>query len=255
MFKHVSSLLPPSSRSSLSSFIFRKSLSTSSAASPSIPLIYSTPALHLYSLPVTPLQMNQYLLCCLSTSSSALIDCGDPSPSRWVETAKNGNFNITKILQTHGHVDHVSGLKETASLLSVPVHAHSDDWLIFKSAPAQGMLFGLDCPTPPKIDVHLEDGEVFYVGELKAKALLTPGHSPGHLCFHLEDENVLISGDLVFKGSIGRTDFPVGCSQDDMRESLKRFCALPDETMVFPGHMGHTSVGEEKMRNPFLQGL
>ena len=215
-------------------------------------IVLSTPTVLISTLPVTPVQMNQYLVGCRATNTAALIDCGDDDPSRWISHAAENGMDITKILQTHGHVDHVAGLAQTVELLNVPIHACSKDWAIFKSAPVQGLMFGITCPSPPPIDVDVHDGDIIEVGNLRFEVLFTPGHSPGHLCFLERAENVLIAGDLLFQGSIGRTDLP-GCSWEDMEKSLARVAKLGEDVVVFPGHMGTTTIGEELRHNPYLK--
>jgi len=231
--------------------ILRK-FSSSSSQSPLTML--STPTMVLLSLPVTPFAMNQYLLGCKVTKQAALIDCGDDNIERWVDAAaEEGGMSIVKILQTHGHVDHVAGLKQTKEKLDVPIYACSDDWIIFKSAPMQGMAFGMECPSPPPIDEEVQEGDIIEIGDLRVRCLHTPGHSPGHLCFEVLGEKVVVSGDLIFQGSIGRTDFP-GCSIDDMQKSLERIkTELDKDVQLFPGHMGPTTVGKEIDTNPFLR--
>jgi glyoxylase-like metal-dependent hydrolase (beta-lactamase superfamily II) len=114
------------------------------------------------------------------------------------------------------------------------------------------MMFGLSCPSPPGIDVEVNEGDVIKLGEVDIEVLETPGHSPGHVCYYIKSESCVISGDLIFEGSIGRTDFP-GCNVDDMENSLRRIINLPEETLIFPGHMGVTSIGRELRSNPFLR--
>mmetsp|Transcript_11736 Transcript_11736/g.24014 ORF Transcript_11736/g.24014 Transcript_11736/m.24014 type:complete len:249 (+) Transcript_11736:75-821(+) len=229
------------------------SVSFSSSSVPMPIPVLSTPSVLLLSLPVTPFAMNQYLLCCKTSKEAALVDCGDDNVERWVNAAKEEGMEITKILQTHGHVDHVSGLKDTKEKLGVPVYACADDWLIFKSAPMQGKMFGMACPSPPSIDVEVKEGDVVQVGDLQVRCLHTPGHSPGHLCYEIVGEKSIISGDLIFEGSIGRTDFP-GCSTEDMQKSLERIKTEFDrDVKLYPGHMGITTVGREIDTNPFLR--
>lgn len=226
----------------------RRLLSTAS-----IPVVYEDDHVKLLSMPATPLAMNQYLLGCKKTGSACIIDSGDSDGQRWIDAASAHELTITKLLQTHGHVDHVSGLANMKDLLApIDVYACPDDWIIFKSAPAQGLMFGLTCPSPPSIDVDVHDGDEIEVGDLKLEAMFTPGHSPGHLSFYMPEHSLLLVGDLLFKGSVGRTDFP-GCSVEAMKSSLNRVSSLPPDTLVWPGHMGPTTIGDELLSNPFLQ--
>ena len=121
-----------------------------------------------------------------------------------------------------------------------------------------GLMFGLDCPMPPTPDKKLYDNDVIEVGKMKVSARHCPGHSPGHLAFLVETNDpkspLLFCGDLIFQGSIGRTDFP-GCNASDMQKSLAELRHLPRETLLFPGHMAVTTIGAELDSNPFLQGL
>lgn len=209
----------------------------------------------LLSLPVTPVQMNQALLGCKKSGEACIIDAGDQTPQRWVDAASAHGLTITSILQTHGHVDHVAGLAQTKELLGaeVKIHACKEDWAIFKSAPMQGMMFGIDCPSPPPIDVEIGEGDEIKVGEHRVQVLHTPGHSPGHVCFYVESEKLMVSGDLIFEGSIGRTDLPL-CDGQAMMASLERIKRdIPRDTTLFPGHMGVTTMGKEIDTNPFLR--
>ena len=154
------------------------------------------------------------------------------------------------------HIDHVAGLAETkAALPDAPVYLHPEDLFLLKTVKAQGMMFGMGAvttPAPP--DVELQDAQRLAVGELSFQVLHTPGHCPGHVCFHCEAEGVLLAGDLLFAGSIGRTDFPgMGCSVPDMKVSLRRVMQLPAETLVMAGHNEVTSIGAETASNPYLQ--
>ena len=215
--------------------------------------LLETEAFVVKSLAVTPFEMNMYLVGCKATGEAAIVDAGDDAVGRWVEAA--GDLAIRHLLQTHGHVDHVAGLAAfKAALPDAPVYLHPlDDW-IAAAAPAQGLAMGMRCPAPPAADVALADGDALSVGAVSLDVLHTPGHAPGHVAFHAPAHGVLFGGDLLFRGSIGRTDFP-GCDVDDMQASLRRVAALPAETVVFPGHMGPTTIGDEVATNPFLQGL
>ena len=217
--------------------------------------IYESDELLVRSLAVTPFQMNQYLLGCKQSGEAALIDTGDSIPQRWIDAASEDGLTIRHILLTHAHVDHVAGLAETKALLpDAPSHLHPADGWTLLSAPAQGMMFGLSCPTLPAADVDLQDEAELCIGSLRLRVMHTPGHAPGHVVFHLPKHDLLFSGDLLFRRSIGRTDFP-GCDPAKMEASLRRVLELPGCTRVFPGHMEQTTIEAEAQSNPFLQGL
>lgn len=218
-------------------------------------LVLKNESVLIATLPVTPFQMNQYLIGCPKTGAAALVDCGDGEPERWVQTAAEHSLTIQHLLQTHAHVDHVAGLAVTKALLpDAPVYLHPDDYYILKTSPAQGVAFGFSISSPPSVEVDLSDGQMINVGDLSLRVLHTPGHAPGHVCFHLAEQELLFVGDLIFRGSIGRTDFP-GCNQEDMTRSLRRILTLPPATRLFPGHMEDTTLAVETKSNPFLVEL
>jgi hydroxyacylglutathione hydrolase len=132
------------------------------------------------------------------------------------------------------------------------MHAEAEPML--RQLPAQAMMMGLRFGKVPTVDRHLEDEEVLEVGGLRLKSLYTPGHAPGHLAFYLADEGLVLSGDALFAGSIGRTDLFGGDMDLLMRSINERLLTLPDETRVLPGHGPETTIGEERANNPFLGG-
>ena len=185
------------------------------------------------------------------------MDAGDAHIEGWMELAAERGCKITHLLQTHAHIDHVSGLAASkAALPDAPVYLHPDDVFLLQTVSQQGAMFGMgDVTTPELPDVELADGMTLCVGELSFEVLHTPGHCPGHVCFYCEDEALVFGGDLLFAGSIGRTDFPppMGCSLPDMKRSLKRVSEqLPGDTLVFCGHNEATSIGTERASNPYL---
>ena len=184
-----------------------------------------------------------------------MIDAGDEDPDRWVDYAADHGLTIRHVLLTHGHVDHVAGLAQLKKRLpDAQIHLHPADWLTLKSAPMQGLGFGFTVDSPPAADVEVNDGDVIHVGSLRLEALHTPGHAPGHTCFYEPTHALLFGGDLLFKNSIGRTDFP-GCDHAAMQDSLRRVLELPPKSTVFPGHMQPTTLAEEAATNPFLRDL
>ena len=200
---------------------------------------------------VTKFQMNQYLLGCLRSGKAAIFDTGCCRAS--METAKNLGLQIEYLFQTHAHIDHIAGLAEIkeSALADVPIYLHPADLPWYLACERQAEIFGMHLRQPPPIDVELCDGDVLSVGAIELKVIHTPGHCPGHVCFYNEQHGFLIAGDLLFRGSVGRTDFPLS-DPAAMKESIRKIMRLPDETRVFPGHMMPTSIGHERRHNPHV---
>lgn len=204
--------------------------------------------------PVGPLAMNSYVIGCSVTKEAAIIDSGGET-ERMLALAQQHGLEITKLLQTHGHVDHVAGLKEMKEATSAPIYLHPDDAHLYSGASLAGMMFGLRVANPPPYDHPVADGEVITVGELSLTVIHTPGHCPGQVCYYERSAKALFCGDLIFAGSIGRVDLPGG-SPSDMTRSLRRIMdELEDDVTIYPGHMGPTTVGAERRSNPFILEL
>eukprot|EP00736_Rhodelphis_marinus_P002431 Rmarinus@m.23697 len=207
------------------------------------------------SKPVGPFQMNQYIVGCKETKEAAIVDCGDTNLSTWIDWASRNDYTIKHILQTHAHIDHVSGLSEVKSALpDAQIYLHKDDLELYHTATKQASMFGVFCNEPPPPDAHVSDKDVLEVGSLRLNVLHTPGHCPGHVCYYEAVHKVLFAGDLLFQGSIGRTDFPLS-DPSAMARSLRRVMTLPDEVLVLPGHMAPTTIGIERESNPFITGV
>lgn len=205
-------------------------------------------------LPLGPIQTNCYLLGCEETLQAAVID-----PS-WngraiVATAETDGWEITHILLTHSHFDHVGGLEEVKTLTGAPIYLHAEAVEMLKNTSMSAALFGLRVSAPPPPDEFLSDGQELQVGELLIKVLFTPGHAPGHVSFYLPDYRVLFDGDVLFQDGIGRTDLPGGDYSTLMETIQKKILTLPDETKVFSGHGTATTIGQERRNNPFLQEI
>ncbi len=165
------------------------------------------------------------------------------------------------VLVTHGHVDHAGG-GGVAAAFDVQAHLHPDDEFLALDPGSQlRMLFGVSTPEVeaemafPPTYIPLEAGERLELAGLTVDVLHTPGHTPGHCCFHLADQGVMFSGDQLFAGSIGRTDLPGGDYEALVRSMRDRVLTLPDDTRVLPGHGPETTIGTERRTNPFLQGM
>ncbi len=196
---------------------------------------------------------NTYLAVNGDSGEAVLIDAG-ASASEVLDHLKNNNLDLKAILLTHGHPDHLLSLKEIAHAPGAPSYMHPSDAQMLEYIPPILLdMLGLDELGLPEEFIHLEDGQELDLAGMKFKVLYTPGHSEGSVCFLTDD--VLFAGDLVFHGSIGRTDFPGG-SMDTLVRSVKdKVFTLPSETRILPGHMDATVVGWEKKTNPFLIGI
>ena len=227
-----------------------------SGASFDVPL--DTADVVILSRPVTMFQMNQLLLGCKRSGEAAIVDAGG-KPAPFIEAGERHNLQVWHILQTHAHIDHVSGLKETKEKLpAARICLHPLDKPVYDSAEQQAQMFGVpfegNGPLPP-IDRDLVDGETLSVGDIQLTVHHLPGHSPGHVVFVSVEHGFVIGGDLLFQGSVGRTDLPL-CDPEAMSKSIRKLYdieGLDDDTLVLTGHMGHTTLGAERRTNPFVQ--
>lgn len=198
-----------------------------------------------------PFQENCFLVFDDDTGKGIFIDPG-AEPERLMSRARSAQVEIIGIYNTHGHIDHVGGVAVIKETLKVPFAMHSEDGFLLQSLPDQARMFGIKGAEIPDIDIHLKDGDTVEVGSLKARVIHTPGHSPGGVCFAF-DTTVFV-GDTLFAGSIGRSDLPGG-SLDTLLSSIKeRLLGLGDDVIALSGHGPSTTIGEERLYNPFLTG-
>lgn len=202
------------------------------------------------NLPSGELAVNTYLVEDETTKKGFIVDPGGYNP-QLTKMIRQEGIDIQYIVLTHGHSDHIGGVeqhKEELPGVQVVADAAEVPMLEDPRMNMSSMMGGAVTVTP---DMTVKDGDTLTVGSLELKFLHTPGHSPGGMCIVVG--NTVFSGDTLFCGSIGRTDFP-GCSFGDLSDSIKeKLYVLPDDTQVFPGHMGPTSIGYEKENNPFVR--
>jgi hydroxyacylglutathione hydrolase len=204
-------------------------------------------------LTVGPFQENCYVIGDEETSEGAIVDPGDEA-TRIALAVEQTGLDIGQILVTHAHIDHVGAVAALADEYACPVLMHAEAEPMLEQLPAQAIMMGLRFGKVPTVDHYTEDEEVLEVGGLKLRSLYTPGHAPGHVAFYVEGEDLLLSGDALFAGSVGRTDLFGGSMEVLMRSINERLLTLPDETRVYPGHGPQTTIGTERAHNPFLQG-
>lgn len=196
---------------------------------------------------------NTYLVVNEEEGKAVLVDAG-VSASQVLKYLEEHDLKLEAVLLTHGHPDHLMGLKEIVDATGAPAYMHPADAQMVKSIPPLFLrMLGLENLELPEEFLPLEDGQELELGGMRFKVLHTPGHSEGSVCF-LTD-GVLFDGDLVFRGSIGRTDFPGGSMQTLLRSVKEKVFTLPGDTRIFPGHLDSTVVGWEKRTNPFLIGI
>ena len=203
-------------------------------------------------LPVGPLQCNCSVIGDEATREAMVIDPGDDIEDVAAIIRKH-NLKVKQIVITHAHIDHVGGAMKLRTLTGAPILLNQNDYALLKMIDVQATWVGMESPGEVKIDAELAHGENLSAGSLSANVLHTPGHSEGSVCLYFPAEKLLIAGDTLFAGSIGRTDLPGGSFEKIMRSLHHRVLALPDDTVVIPGHGPKTTVGDEREGNPYLK--
>ena len=194
---------------------------------------------------------NGYLALCEETSVAVAIDPGAGAELMVRDLDAAGRLEA--ILLTHAHLDHVEGVHVIrAHAPDVPIYLHPADLGLYRSLPQQAAMFGLDSAPQPEPTHELAHGQRISFGSCAFTVRHTPGHAPGHVVLVADDESLAIVGDVVFQGSIGRTDLPGGDFRTLMRSIREQVLSLPDRTVLFPGHGPSTTVGAERVTNPFL---
>ena len=206
-------------------------------------------------IPVTAFQQNCSVIHCQATNKGAVVDPGGDLQLVLDYIQKEG-IEIERILLTHAHIDHAGATSELAEKLQVPITGpHPDDQFLIDGLADQGRAFGLVAAKPFVPDRWLAQGDVVEVGQERFEVRHCPGHTPGHVVFYSAAHGFAIVGDVLFDGSIGRSDFPRGNHATLLRSIRDQLLTLPDDTTFLPGHGSTSTIGEQRRSNPFLRGL
>jgi len=201
--------------------------------------------------PVTPFAQNAPIIFCSETNKCAFVDPGGDTDFL-LQIAKENNLIPEKILLTHGHADHAGAAMEIAQILNIKIEGpHKEDKFLLDSLQSQGEMFGMQARNcvPNK---WLEDGDTVTVGNSVLDVIFTPGHTPGHVIFFSNDSNLALVGDVIFRGSIGRTDLPRGNHQDLINSISKKLWPLGNDVEFICGHGPNSTFGNERASNPFV---
>lgn len=195
---------------------------------------------------------NAYLVTCTRTHEAVAVDPG-AGAAAMSKIIADENLDLQAILLTHAHMDHVEGVHLVrATVPYVPIWLHPKDWRLYEALPQQADAFGLRVAPQPPPDKELEHGQRFTFGSCTFEVRFTPGHAPGHVILVAREAGCALVGDVVFQGSIGRTDLPGGDLYTLMRSIREEVLTLPDDMVLYPGHGPSTTVGDERRGNPFL---
>jgi hydroxyacylglutathione hydrolase len=206
----------------------------------------------LESFPVGPLRCNCTILGDEVTREAIVVDPGDNLPEILSRLKKHG-LSLRQIVVTHAHIDHVGGAALLKKATGAPVLLNQRDLELLGAMEMQAGWLGVPTPEVTSPDASAEDGLTVGLETLPAEVIHTPGHTPGSVCLLFRAQNLLVAGDTLFAGSIGRTDLPGGDGQQILRSLRDRLLVLPDTTRVLPGHGPETTIGQERQSNPFLR--
>jgi glyoxylase-like metal-dependent hydrolase (beta-lactamase superfamily II) len=213
-------------------------------------------------LPVGPLQCNCSILGDETSREAIVVDPGDDIP-RIMALLAGHALTVKQIIITHAHIDHIAGAHRLKQLTGAPVLYNQNDLPLVKMMAIQATWLGVPTPTVEAPDDTLDEGKIISIGAcpeqsrggLTGSILHTPGHTEGSVCLYLPDQTLLLAGDTLFAGSVGRTDLPGGNTRKLLTSIYERLLTLSDEVKVIPGHGASTTIGAERVSNPFLQDV
>lgn len=206
-------------------------------------------------IPVTPFQQNCSLVFDEESKRGAIVDPGGDVPNI-LKAIEQSNVTVEKMLLTHGHIDHAGGAAELRDALGVQIEGpHTDDLFLLNDLPKSGAKYGMVDARSVVPDRWLQDGDEVTFADLKFSILHAPGHSPGSIVFFNDANRFALMGDVLFQGSVGRTDFPYGSHDTLMKSIREKVLPLGDDISFLPGHGRASQIGVERKTNPFIQGL
>lgn len=206
----------------------------------------------LETFPVGPLRCNCTILGDQASGEAMVVDPGDNVP-QILAFLEQHRLTLKQIVVTHGHIDHVGGAAQLKKATGAPVLLNQNDLPLLQMMHVQATWLGIPTPHVEAPDASADEGMTASVSGHTATILHTPGHTQGSICLHFAPDNLLLAGDTLFAGSIGRTDLAGGDSKQILRSLHDRLLTLPDSTRVIPGHGPATTIGQERETNPFLQ--
>lgn len=197
--------------------------------------------------------VNTYILICRKTRHAAIVDPGGAEEAL-IDVLKRENATVDYMLFTHAHIDHIYGAEALKCVYpKALISYHQKETPVVENIPSMCAMFRMPLCRMPSLEYDLEKNPEFSVGEIQIRSILTPGHTPGGVCFYIAEDKLSLTGDTLFKGSVGRTDFEGG-SGSDLRKSLDLLMqVLPDDVQILPGHGRYSTIGNEKENNFYLR--
>lgn len=210
---------------------------------------------HIKNFVFSPIHENTYVLH-NDSNECIIIDPGcyyDEEKQQLLDYVKKMGLVAKLLLNTHCHLDHVFGNKFVHETFGLTLHLHKDEQRMLELAPTSGLMWGMPFDNYQGEFIFIKEGDKVKIGEDELSVVEAPGHSPGHVCFYCEKQDFIIGGDVLFHGSIGRTDLPGGSFETLIKSIKTKLFVLPDKTVVYSGHGDATTIGEEKLYNPYLK--